>query len=342
MKFYYIFYSTLLFYTNFIFGFKHNLKKLSLLSKLIYEYDFVNVKNERADFVINSNINFGCCKLEENTMKCIDPPNISIDFIKKNNIYLNLIQHVKFLDKKIFFTRKTEKYFNILNETFPETEIYGYFYNKNRLHSLILLNHEYKEIIVVFRGSQYAEEWVKNFILCDTVLPFNKDFRVHKGILSMYSDHDVDKNIFYILKNLFQYLPDYKKIFTGHSKGATNCFLLATELLEMLGESTDTYEIYTFGNPSIFNYKYADYLHNHPRLKINNVMNDLDIITTIPRKYQIGNQILLKNNKVELHKFEKPYKVDFQINFEKIFLSLINHDMNVYIKNVFDYDYPNI
>jgi hypothetical protein len=297
---------------------KNDLQKLSLLSKLIYDYDFVGDHTIKDNYIINNNVK----------------NNLTIDFIQKNNIYFNLIQFITFLNNKDFL-KNTDKYFNILNKKFPNTQIYGYFYNKNRLHSLILLNHKYKEIIVVFRGSQYIEEWFKNLFLCEKEISFNKNFKIHGGIYNMYTNDDIDKNIVYILENLFKYYPKYRKIFTGHSKGSTNSILLGSELLSKFNKKYN-YEIYTFGSPQIFNYKFALYLHNNKNIKIYNVINDLDIVTSLPliNKYHIGTEILLKNNDIIIKKHDEPYKINF--NIKKFYLSILNHNLNIYIDNIYN------
>jgi hypothetical protein len=297
---------------------KNDLKKLSLISKLIYHYDYVNEHNIKNNYIINKNIDI--------------KKNLTIDFIQKNNIYFNLIQFVKYLNNKDFL-KNTDKYFEILNNNFPNTQIYGYFYNKNRLYSLILLNHKYKEIIVVFRGTQYIEEWFKNLHITEKNISFNKKFKIHSGIYNMYTNNDIDKNIVFILKNLFEYFPKYRKIFTGHSKGSINSILLGFELLTEFNDKYN-YEIYTFGSPQIFNYDFGSFLHNNKNIKIYNVINEHDIITSIPfiNGYHIGNKVLLKNNKILIEKYNKPYKINFDLS--KIYLSILQHNLNIYINNI--------
>jgi hypothetical protein len=308
--------------TNFILN--NDLKKLSLLSKLVYDYDYIGDHIIKNNYIINQNIDI--------------TKNLTFDFIQKNNIYFNLIQFITLLNNKDFL-KNTDKYFDILNKQFPNTQIYGYFYNKNRLHSLILLNHKYEEIIVVFRGSQYIDEWFKNLYFIEKEISFNKNFKIHSGIYNMYTNNNIDKNIIYILENLFKYYPKYRKIFTGHSKGGINSFLLTSELLSKFNKKYK-YEIYNFGCPQILNYKFGLYLHNNNNIKIYNIINDPDIITNIPflDKYHIGTEILLKNNNIIIKNHDLPYKISFDITFNitKIYMSILNHDLNMYIKNIYN------
>jgi hypothetical protein len=322
----------------------HNdLKKLSLLSKLIYDYNYLGNHPIKKNYIINNNNDINLLSnLNSNEINNISSEmsriniddDITFDFVQKNNIYFNLMQFITYLNNQDFI-KNTEEYFDILNKNFPYTEIYGYFYNKNRLHSLILINHKYEEIIVVFRGSQYNEEWFKNLLFFEKTLEFNKKFKIHSGIYNMYTNNDIDKNIIYILENLFKYFPKYRKIFTGHSKGSTNSILLALELLSKFNDKYN-YDIFTFGNPQIFNYDLASFLHNNKNIKIFNVINEPDIITTIPflNKYQFGLEIILKDNNILINEHNKPYKLSFFI--KKLYSSIINHDLTIYIKKIFN------
>ena len=83
----------------------------------------------------------------------------------------------------------------------------------------------------------------------------------------------------YILKNLFDYFPKYKKIFGGHSKGTILSFLTIIELIFKLGDDNNyNYEVICFGSPKILNQDIANFLHKHNKIKIYNVINDDDIL----------------------------------------------------------------
>ena len=130
-------------YFTYSYNINHDIKKMSLLSKLVYDYNFIGIHDIKDKYVIDKRIDI--------------TKNITVDFIQKKNIYFNLFQYVTYLTNKDFL-QNSENYLELLEKYFPNTEIYGYFHNKNRLHSLILLNHKTYEIIVVFRGSQYIDE----------------------------------------------------------------------------------------------------------------------------------------------------------------------------------------
>lgn len=303
--------------------FHNDLKKMSLLSKLIYEYDFVNKHDQKTVFTIHPDINI--------------KPNITFEFIKKNNIYFTLYQFASFLERRDF-VKKVEKHFKLLNDFFPNSHIYGYFCNKERLYSLILINHQFKEIIVIFRGSQYIEEWIKNLCFNEIPLQFYDKFTIHKGIYNMYRDNNIDNNIIFILKNLYEYFPSYRKVLTGHSRGSINSILLALELDTKL-KNKYNYEIFGFGIPPLFNHLFANYIHNHKNIKIYNIINNNDIITLLQmkNKYHIGKEILLKNNKISVKEHIKPYNIDNKFKINNIYQNILNHDLNIYIKNIFDF-----
>ena len=326
--------STVLYYSN---GFKiyenkiinnqfitkstfNKIYKRALLSKTIYDSDFTNKNNEvKKDSL---------CILSKLDKK----NNLSIDIIKNNNIYFNTDQHVSYLETENF-SKEAKSYLDFISTNFPDNEIYGYFNNKNRLHSLIVINHKLEEINIVFRGSMYLDEWINNLIIEEKKIPYN-NFTIHSGILQLYTNNKINDHILYILKNLFEYFPKYKKIFGGHSKGNTLCFLTIIELLFKL-DNNDNFEIVCFGNPQILNKDIADFLHKDSRLKIYNVINENDIISYLPfnDKYQIGIEILLKDNDIIINKYNSPFhcKINIFKNYSKM---IKNHDLKEYIRKI--------
>jgi hypothetical protein len=324
MNIYYIFRFISLFVVSNVFtlNIKTDIKRMVLLSKLIYDYDYLH-KNNKKNFLLNINNNNN---------------NITTEFIKKNNIYFNIKQFITSLNNKDF-TKKTEKYFYLLNNFFPNIESYGYFNNDKKLHSFIILNKKNKEIIVVFRGSQYFNEWINNFKICEEKICFNNehDYKIHNGIYNMYIDDNIDNNIIYILKELFHYYPDYRKIFTGHSRGSINSILLSFELSVKL-EKKYNYEIFCYGTPPLFNKKFANFLNEQKHIKIYNIINELDIVTVLPffGKYHVGKEILLKD-KIIITDHKDIYKIKNNINLHNFYISIFNHDLDLYINKIFKF-----
>lgn len=303
--------------------------KMAILSKTIYDYDFNNKKNEF------KNKKDSLCVLSKLNKK----NNLSIDIIKHNNIYFNTEQHVSFLDTDNF-SKEAKSYLDFIENNFPDTEIYGYFNNKNRLHSLIVINHKLEEINIVFRGSMYLDEWINNLIIEENSINLSEsrynNFTIHSGILKLYKDNNINIHMLYIFKNLFEYFPKYKKIFGGHSKGNTLCFLTVIELLLNLDKKYN-YEIFCFGNPQILNKYIANFLHKNKNIKIYNVINENDIISYLPfnDKYQIGIEILLKDNNIVINKYNEPYNLKKNI-FHYFWKSIENHNLKEYIRKIND------
>jgi hypothetical protein len=294
--------------------------KMAILSKTIYDYDFNN-KNKKDSL----------CLLSKFDLK----NNLSIDTIKTNNIYFNTEQYVSYLNTENF-SKEAKNYLDFISNNFPDTEIYGYFNNKNRLHSLIIINHKIEEINIVFRGSMYFDEWINNLLIKESSIPFN-NLKIHSGILKLYKHNDINNNILYILKNLFEYFPKYKKIFGGHSKGTILSFLTIIDLLYIL-DYDYTYEVICFGSPQILNKNIADFLHNNDKIKISNVINENDIICNLPfnNKYQVGLEILMKNNDIMINEYDKPYNSKINV-FNNFFKSISNHDLKKYIHKLKKY-----
>jgi hypothetical protein len=295
-----------------------NIKKMSVLSKIVYEYNYDNNKlcnKNKKKFNIKSELDI--------------KTNLTIDFIKNNNIYFDSFQHTSFLNNNDF-TKTSEKHLDFINSKFPDTEIYGYFNDNNRLHLIILINHKLSEINVVYRGSLYFDEWYKNLKINEVELSFNDKYKIHKGLFQIYTNYNIDNNIIYILKNLFNYFPKYRKIFTGHSRGSIFCFLTVIELMSKLKEQYK-YEIICFGSPQILNKKIADFLHNHKNIDIYNIINENDIVSYLPffNKYHVGTEILLKEHDISIIEHKNPYQKKYDVL--EFFKYIQNHDLKIYI-----------
>ena len=101
----------------------NDLKKLSLLSKLIYDYNYLGNHPIKKNYIINNNINNGINLLSNlnsneinnisSEMSKMDNNNdITFDFVQKNNIYFNLMQFVTYLNNQDFI-KNSEEYFHL-------------------------------------------------------------------------------------------------------------------------------------------------------------------------------------------------------------------------------------
>ena len=216
-------------------------------------------------------------------------------------------------------------------ELLSKSELYKNHDSKNRLQSIILINHDLEEIIVIFRGSIYLDEWMKNLDIKEVELEFNNKFKIHRGIYEMYKEN----NLFLKLCDLYKHYPKYRKIFTGHSRGSVNSILSVLELDSKLNEKYN-YEIFGFGTPPIFNFLLGDYLNKKSNIKIYNVVNNEDIITLLKLKnrFHIGEEILLDKNSIIIKKHNNPYNINNCIKFTNFFKHIENHDLCNYIENI--------
>lgn len=216
-------------------------------------------------------------------------------------------------------------------ELLHNSQLHKSYDSKNRLQSIVLINHKLEEIIVIFRGSNYLNEWIKNLDLKESIIDFNKKFKIHNGIYQMYKEN----NLFLYLSELYNNYPNYRKIFTGHSKGSVHSILSVLELDSKLGNNYD-YEIFGFGTPPIFNFELSDYLIKKKNIKIYNVVNNQDIITLLKLKdkYHVGEEIILNKNNILIKKHQKPYIIKNIIKFNNFFKSIENHDLCNYIENI--------
>jgi len=291
--------------------FNKNLKNKNInISKNIYE-NIEKIHNDLGKMSLLSKIIYDSDYNEKNKKEEFENLNLN----SKINLRCNNFNCIK-LD-----------YLNILSKS----EYYKNHDSKNRLQSIILINHDLEEIIVIFRGSIYLDEWMKNLDIKEVELEFDKKFKIHRGIYEMYKEN----NLFLKLRDLYKHYPKYRKIFTGHSRGSINSILSVLELDSKLYEKYN-YEIFGFGTPPIFNFLLGDYLNKKNNIKIYNVVNNEDIITLLKLKnrFHIGEEILLNNHKIIIKKHNNPYNINNCIKFTNFFKYIENHDLCNYIENI--------
>jgi hypothetical protein len=285
----------------------HNLKKTSLLSKMIYDFDITNI-NDKNNKIVEK-------------------------YVENENIIL------KYLDENYFF-KDNDIYQNLLYNYFPSKDILGYI-NHNKIYSIILLDHQKKEINTIFRGSNYVDEWIQNLNLFETNLDFFPEYKIHSGIYNMYKYENSDKIIINILKKIFIEYPNYKKIFCGHSKASCNSILTAFQILNdkefMENVIHKELTVYCYGSPPIFNLDFAKKIFHTPYLNIFNVINETDIIPNLPYKYHVGHEVFINKKNIIINNKINPYKYDNNINYNTIFDGISNHDLNKYINNIVNF-----
>ena len=284
----------------------YDLKKTSLLSKMIYDIDMENI-DSKSDKIVEK-------------------------YIENANVIL------KYLDQKQFF-KNNDIYNKLLYNYFPSKDIIGFF-NHHKIYSIILLDHQKKEINTIFRGSNYIDEWIQNLNLFETNLDFCPEYKIHSGIYNMYKYENSDKIIINILKKIFVEYPNYKKIFCGHSKACCNSILTAFQILNdkefMKNLINKELTVYCYGSPPIFNLELAEKIFHTPYLNIFNVINETDIIPNLPYKYHVGNEVFINKKNIIINNKNNPYKYD-NIHYNTIFEGISNHDLNKYIDNIINF-----
>jgi hypothetical protein len=280
-----------------------DIQRTSLLSKLIYD---INYPYPIQNIYKYSNFNL-----------------IDINYLNSNKILFKDQSFFEKLNKDIFLNN--DKYNNIYNNI----DIFGYF-NYDRIYSLLLVDHTRNQINIIFRGSNYIDEWINNINIFETKIDFTDNFFIHQGIYHNYKKNE--ENMDFILNIIFKNYPNYKKIFSGHSKGCINSLLTAYKHLLNDKNNNKNYYIYLFGNPPIFNYNIAKELNKN--LNIYNIINNNDIVCKLPYKYHVGKEIIINNNNINIIEHKNPYKLD-NLCFTKICDGIIDHDMKCYINNLY-------
>lgn len=167
-----------------------------------------------------------------------------------------------------------------------------------------------KEIIVlVFQGSQEAEDWMTNLSIRRANY-FGKE-KVHQGFydslklfLKTMKNKEfstIDKRTYRLYNDIEFFNENCKIVLTGHSLGGAVATLAACYFYD-LGIKKENMNIYTFGAPPIgskeFCSKYED------KLNLYRVVNENDVVPKIDRiidLQHLGEEIVLISNQQEIH-----------------------------------------
>ena len=167
-------------------------------------------------------------------------------------------------------------------------------------------------ILLVFKGSKEAEDWVTNLTSAGTEFMGNTDTHVHKGFqdaLKLFLK-TIKQNAFKIEGMTYQLedkvLPllnkNSKIILTGHSLGGAIASLAACYFHDN-GVESENLEVYTFGTPPLASKAFVDqYAGKFPLYR---VVNKFDIIPELSRinknLFHLGEAIVLPSNNGEVH-----------------------------------------
>ncbi|MGB1799632.1 MAG: lipase family protein [Gammaproteobacteria bacterium] len=139
--------------------------------------------------------------------------------------------------------------------------------------ALLKVTQEPACLIIVFRGSDEAEDWGINTQINQS--DFTNKGKVHSGFKKAYLS--IREDLFSELKN--NSLPLF---ITGHSLGAALAALATSELYE--NKHFDS--CYTFGSPRIGN---SEFVNSVRSKSIYRIVNNSDIVTTIPIDFKTIN-----------------------------------------------------
>lgn len=167
-------------------------------------------------------------------------------------------------------------------------------------------------ILLVFKGSKEAEDWVTNLTSSGVDFLGNTNSRVHKGFqeaLQLFIE-TIKHNFFELDGESYSLdeavLPllnaNTKIVFTGHSLGGAIATLAACYFHDK-GYKPENIEVYTFGAPPIASQAFVD--HFRGKFAVYRIVNRLDIIPRLesinPNLFHLGEKIVLPSNNNEVH-----------------------------------------
>ncbi|KAJ1933259.1 hypothetical protein FBU59_006089, partial [Linderina macrospora] len=137
-----------------------------------------------------------------------------------------------------------------------------------------------KEIFLVYRGSYTVEDWLEDFTFLQVPSPLTvPGSLMHTGFLFAYSS--MDSKVKATLQGLLNAYPDYTLIVTGHSLGAGEAAVAATDFAITKPEWIPRMKLITFGQPRVGNIVHAKWL-SQQKFPIFRVVNRGDPVPHVP------------------------------------------------------------
>jgi len=147
----------------------------------------------------------------------------------------------------------------------PETDTQG------------VILHNADEIIVIFRGTTNARDWLTNVKIrkapADWLL---KDVGVHRGFLAAL--RSVKAEVRRVVQEL-RVITDKRLTITGHSLGGALAMLCALDLEDGY---EPVHEVVTFGQPRVGDAAFRDYYNTLLGARTIRVVNQIDAVTRLP------------------------------------------------------------
>ncbi|KYK54234.1 hypothetical protein DCS_06191 [Drechmeria coniospora] len=122
------------------------------------------------------------------------------------------------------------------------------------VNGYVSVDHQRKEIVIAFRGSWSARNWIWNFVAAWSDCPYARECKVHTGFYTTW--RVVSDGVTSVVQQLMKKFDAYKVVTTGHSLGGALATIAAVELRYFNKISVDAY---TYGAPRIGNSIFANF-----------------------------------------------------------------------------------
>ncbi|KAI8323411.1 alpha/beta-hydrolase, partial [Martensiomyces pterosporus] len=127
----------------------------------------------------------------------------------------------------------------------------------------VALKSNTKEIIVAYRGSETAMDWVTDARVVQKAWPSAvKNSHVHSGFLDAYSSDAA--NIKKAVLGLVNSNPTFTIVITGHSLGGAEATLAAADFSLSYPDWKSKIALYTYGSPRAGNPEFASWVSSQP------------------------------------------------------------------------------
>ena len=153
-------------------------------------------------------------------------------------------------------------------------------------------------IVLSFRGTETLENWIENLKLAKTDRQMScAGCKVHSGFVDSWLS--IAGPVLQQIRRLQQTYPGAKLYTTGHSLGAALA-IVAAYVLEY-DDGLDIEGVYTFGQPRVGNYEFAQYYNKHSSTHVTwRVTHHRDIVVHLPPKLfgfrHVANEVFYAND----------------------------------------------
>ena len=192
----------------------------------------------------------------------------------------------------------------------------------------ITINHEQKNLAVVFRGSESIKDWYYDLQILKH--KYKDKIWIHSGFYNQLHSDNIHLCIINKVRSILDEYPDYKVFVTGHSLGGA----LATLFGYILAHEIDNFiTVVSFASPRIGNYHWKKSFESKMNLKHFRVTNNRDLITATPtiNYYHVGTDIKLYNDSFYINVGKTHSCFDYTI-FSN--WSVIDHSCELYYENL--------